>query len=162
MKNKIIVDVEDGFTSPAWIDSIPDFVARVLDDLGLEGWELSILFCSNDFIAQLNKQYRKTDGPTDILSFEQGDDYTDENGDSWLIAGDIIISVEMLETNAEQYETTVDEELKRLLIHGVLHLDGYDHGEARVQVGKEPQNTMLVLQEKLLSTYTAKIIEDVT
>ena len=161
MKTRIIVDVEESLSQPEWLDKISPFVSSVLEDLNLEDWELSILFCSNDFIARLNKEYRGKDGPTDILSFEQGDDYIDEEGESWFVAGDIIISVEMLKTNAAQYASTQDEELKRLLIHGILHLDGYDHGEDHIQVGKEAQNAMLVLQEQLLSTYTAKIIEDI-
>lgn len=161
MKTRIIVDVEESLSQPEWLDKISPFVSSVLEDLNLEDWELSILFCSNDFIARLNKEYRGKDGPTDILSFEQGDDYIDEEGESWFVAGDIIISVEMLKTNAAQYVSTQDEELKRLLIHGILHLDGYDHGEDHIQVGKEAQNAMLVLQEQLLSTYTAKIIEDI-
>lgn len=160
MKKRIIIDVEESLKSPEWLDKITPFVSSVLDDLNLEDWELSILFCSNDFIAKLNKEYRGKDGPTDILSFEQGDEYLDEEGESWFVAGDIIISFEMLKTNAKQYETTEDEELKRLLIHGILHLDGYDHGEDHIQVGKDAQNAMLVLQEQLLSTYSAKIIEE--
>lgn len=160
MKKRIIIDVEESLKSPEWLDKITPFVSSVLDDLNLEDWELSILFCSNDFIAKLNKEYRGKDGPTDILSFEQGDEYLDEEGESWFVAGDIIISLDMLESNAKQYETTADEELKRLLIHGILHLDGYDHGEDHIQVGKEAQNAMLVLQEQLLSTYSAKIIEE--
>ncbi len=67
----------------------------------------------------------------------------------------------MLQSNAVNYDISEDEELKRLLIHGILHLDGYDHGEDHIQAGKEAQNAMLVLQEKLLSTYTIKIIEDI-
>ena len=160
MKKRIIIDVEESLKSPEWLDKITPFVSSVLDDLNLEDWELSILFCSNDFIARLNKEYRGKDGPTDILSFEQGDEYLDEEGESWFVAGDIIISLDMLESNAKQYETTEDEELKRLLIHGILHLDGYDHGEDHIQVGKDAQNAMLVLQEQLLSTYSAKIIEE--
>lgn len=160
MKKRIIIDVEESFPEPVWLEKITPFVSTILEDLSLEDWELSILFCSNDFIARLNKEYRGKDGPTDILSFEQGDEYVDEEGEAWFVAGDIIISLEMLESNAKQYETTADEELKRLLIHGILHLDGYDHGEDHIQVGKEAQNAMLVLQEQLLSTYTGKIIED--
>lgn len=161
MKKRIIVDVEESFPKPVWLDKISPFVSAVLDDLALEDWELSILFCSNAFIAKLNKEYRGKEGPTDILSFEQGDEYVDEDGESWFIAGDIIISLEMLQSNAVNYDISEDEELKRLLIHGILHLDGYDHGEDHIQAGKEAQNAMLVLQEKLLSTYTIKIIEDI-
>lgn len=160
MKKRIIIDVEESLAKPLWLDKISPFVSSVLDDLELKDWELSILFCTNDFIAKLNKEYRGKDSATDILSFEQGDEYIDEEGEAWFVAGDIIISIEMLQANAEQYATTEDEELKRLLIHGILHLDGYDHGEDHIQVGKEVQNAMLVLQEQLLSTYTVKIIED--
>ena len=100
-------------------------------------------------IQQLNSQYRNIDSPTDILSFENGSKYTDDEGE-WLQAGDIAISLDTLPKNAEYFGVSENEELKRLLIHGVLHLNGYDHGEEHIEPDKEPTDEMLVLQEKIL------------
>lgn len=161
MNNSLIIDIEESCTSPSWLPKVEPFVSDVLDDLDIHNWELSILFCTNTFIAQLNKQYRDIDAPTDVLSFEQGDEYMDEDGNTLYIAGDIIISLDMLAFNASEYGVTMDEELKRLLIHGILHLDGYDHGDEHIERGTSVDGEMLALQENLVSCYSAeKIIED--
>ena len=105
-----------------------------------------------------NKNYRKIDAPTDVLSFENGEEYTDEEG-NWFSAGDIVISLETLPKNAEYFEVDKNTELKRLLIHGLLHLNGMDHEPEHIEKGVEPECEMLVLQEKTLKALeTEKII----
>ncbi len=158
MSNKLIIDVEPACTAPSWLDAVEPFIQSVLDDLGILNWELSVLFCNDSFIAELNKQYRSIDSATDVLSFEQGDEYTDEDGALLYVAGDIIISLDMLAFNAAEYGVSQDEELKRLLIHGILHLDGYDHEDEHIERGEDAEGEMLVLQEKLVSCYTADTI----
>ncbi len=161
MCNKLVIDMESSCESVPWISEVEPFVQSVLEDLGIINWELSIMFCNDAFIADLNKQYRSIDGATDVLSFEQGDEYTDDEGRTWYVAGDIIISIDMLAYNASEYGVSRDEELKRLLIHGILHLDGYDHQEEHIERGKAVQGEMLVLQENLLACYmTDTIIKD--
>lgn len=90
-------------------------------------------FCSDEYIQYLNKTYRNIDNPTDVLSFENGEKYTDEDNVVWLQAGDIAISVDTLPKNSEYFAVSQNEELKRLIIHGILHLNGYDHGEEHVE-----------------------------
>ena len=68
--------------------------------------------------------------------------------------GDIIISVETVPKNAAYFGVSQNEELKRLLIHGTLHLNGYDHGEAHIEPGVEPDDEMLKLQETVLSGFS--------
>lgn len=161
MNNTLIIDTEEHCPPPSWIGSVETFIQAVLSDLDISHWELSVLFCKDSFIADLNKQYRSIDGPTDVLSFEQGDEYTDDEGATWYVAGDIIISLDMLIFNAKEYNVSQDEELKRLLIHGILHLDGYDHEDEHIERSAEPKGEMLVLQENLLSCYVSeKIIKD--
>ena len=116
-----------------------------------DGEECSVFFCSDCYIQNLNLEYRNIDEPTDVLSFESGDTYEDENGDAWLALGDIAISLDMLPKNAAYFDVSEEEELKRLLVHGVLHLHGYDHGEEHVQQGVEPQCEMLKKQKSLLA-----------
>ena len=163
MKNSLIIDVSPSCPSPEWLPLVEPFIQSVLEDLDISSWELSVLFCNDQFIAELNKQYRNIDSPTDVLSFEQGEEYTDDEGNTLFVAGDIIISLDMLSFNASEYGVSKDEELKRLLIHGILHLDGYDHDDEHIERGKTAQGEMLVLQENLVSCYTAeKIIKDET
>lgn len=144
MKNNVFVDMEEGCAAPSWFDKIEPFLQVVLEKLELDHWELSVLFCRDNFIHELNRQYRKIDNPTDVLSFENGDEYEDESGESWVAAGDIVISLDMLGSNCKEFGVTADNELKRLLVHGVLHLNGMDHSD------NSPEQEMLVFQEDFL------------
>ncbi|MGL4987096.1 MAG: rRNA maturation RNase YbeY [Treponemataceae bacterium] len=121
------------------------FIQAILEELQKKDWEISIVFCNDDFICQLNNDYRQKDEPTDVLSFVQGDYYTDENNQQWFCAGDIIISLDSLKKNAQYFGVPIQEELQRLLIHGILHLDGLDHSD------NNPLQPMLILQEEILS-----------
>ena len=143
---------------PAWLSSIEPYMLRVLETLRFDGEEISVLFCNDAFIQELNSQYRGIDAPTDVLSFENGDEYTDEDGNLWRSMGDIIISLETVPKNAAYFGVSENEELKRLLIHGILHLNGYDHGEAHIEPGVEPEDEMLKLQETVLRGFSDEII----
>ena len=148
--NRVLVSMQDGLSEPEWFGKIEGYEQEVLKRLGYDGQELSILFCSDEFIRELNKNYREIDSPTDILSFENGEKYADEGGQEWLSAGDIIISLDTLPKNAEYFKVSQNEELKRLLIHGTLHLNGMDHGEEHVAEGAEITSPMLKKQEEIL------------
>lgn len=152
--NRILISIQEDYAPPVWFSSqkIERFVDSVLEKLGYDGEEISILFCNDSEIHELNKNYRNIDSPTDILSFENGEKYTDDEGE-WLQAGDIAISLETLPVNAQYFNVTENEEFKRLLIHGLLHVNGYDHGEEHIESGLEPTDEMLVLQEKILKEF---------
>lgn len=152
MSNRISVDSDEGVARPSWIEFVEPFMSKVLERLDIDNWELSVLFCSDPFIADLNKKYRNIDGPTDVLSFEQGDEYIDDEDVTWFNAGDIVISVDTLKKNAEQFDVTVNDELKRLLVHGILHLDGMDHDN------NDPEQEMIQFQEHLLAGFTNEIV----
>jgi len=155
MANRILVDADESISAPSWIASVEPFMQKVMKFLAIDNTEVSVLFCSDAFIAELNKQYRSVEGPTDVLSFEDGESY-EEDGVAWKEAGDIVISVEMLPKNAVYFEVDQDEELKRLLVHGMLHLNGMDHGEEHVEKGVEPVCEMLKLQKKILAALSAE------
>ena len=161
MENKLLFAAE-GIELPAWLSRAQDFLECVLKKRSHHNWELSVLFCSNEYIRNLNRQFRAVDAPTDVLSFEQGgeySEYTDENGKVRYAAGDIVISLEFLAQNAADFAVSQNEELKRLLIHGILHLEGMDHGENRI--GAAMQCEMLSLQERLLNEFASySIIEE--
>jgi len=151
MPDSVLVSTQDGIPEPPWIARVEPFVRKAMEQLGFDGEEVSILFCTDEFMRNLNNQYRHIDSATDILSFEDGGDYEDENGRKWKNAGDIVISLETLPVNAAYFGTCENDELKRLVVHGLLHLNGMDHGEEHIEKGSRPVCDMLVLQEKVLA-----------
>jgi probable rRNA maturation factor len=116
----------------------------VLERLQRDNWDLSVLFCGDAYIRSLNERFRQQDEATDVLSFALGETIP-EAGEYRYVPGDIVISLETLAENARYFKVSEDEELRRLLIHGTLHLDGWDHG---TNGEHEP---MLQLQERLLA-----------
>lgn len=90
--------------------------AIVLEDKKLG--DISIIYCSDDYLLEINKQYLSHDYYTDVITFNycEGD----------LISGDIFISVDTIKANAEEYGASFDNELCRVMVHGILHLIGYD------------------------------------
>lgn len=150
MANRILISLGEDVTEPEWFNKVEPFVQVVMQKLNYDNEEISVLFCSDEFIKELNSQYRNIDSATDVLSFENGEEYEDEEG-LWKNVGDIAISLETLPKNAEYFEVDTNTELKRLIIHGILHLNGMDHGEEHIEKGVVPTDEMLVLQENLLS-----------
>ena len=113
---------------------------RALEVLGLNKVELSIVLVSDAQIKRLNKLYRNKDKPTDVLSFPIG-----EKVKGWLILGDIVISVDTAKRQAKELGYSLEEELKRLLVHGLVHLLGYDH-----ELGGEEEKKFFELEELVL------------
>lgn len=94
----------------SWIKSV------ILNE-GKRPGEISFIFCSDDFLLEVNKKYLNHDYYTDIITF----DYVEND----IIQGDIFISLVRVKENAMTYNATYENELHRILIHGVLHLVGY-------------------------------------
>lgn len=123
-----------------------DFFLDYFDEKG----DFSVTFVSDDEIRSLNKEYRDIDSPTDILTFRlaDGDDdflqFADEENNE---LGDIFISLESCRRNAEEFGVEWQDELRRLLLHGLMHLKGWDHSTN--DFSSEP---MLIEQERILST----------
>lgn len=121
-------------------NGIIKFCLKVLDKLEIKNWEISIMLCNDLIIKELNLKYRSIDEPTDVLSFTQD---LEPVGDI-IYAGDIIISLETIQYHSECFNVDIDEEFKRVLIHGILHLNGMNHKTNTK--GEE----MLKIQEKIL------------
>jgi probable rRNA maturation factor len=136
----------EGIPSPAWRRRLPRFCARVLSAFGAERWEVAVLLCGDERITDLNARFRGKQRPTDVLSFPRGVSANDTSVD-----GDIALSLDALKRNAERYGVAEDEELKRLVVHGLLHLAGFDHGRGK---GRK----MLALQESLLDRMGSEAI----
>ena len=91
--------------------------------------ELSIAIVEIDEMTQLNQTYRGKEGPTDVLSFPCDDPCAVVGPGEPVALGDVVIAPVIAESQADEYGHTVEEELNLLLVHGVLHLLGYDHIE---------------------------------
>ena len=85
--------------------------------------ELNIIFCEDNYLLKINKVYLKHNYLTDIITF----DYSEDKG---ILSGDVFISIERAKENAVLYKQTTTREVRRLLIHGLLHLIGYSDKSA--------------------------------
>ena len=94
-----------------------DWISRIIESEGFDEGEINYIFCNDDYLHKINVEYLDHDTLTDIISF----DYTVGN----LIQGDIFVSIERVKDNAKDFNVSFDEELKRVLSHGVLHYCGY-------------------------------------
>lgn len=115
-------------------------VRLILKKLELsENIEISIHFTDDTNMRYFNKTYRKLDRTTDVLSFPQ------EFGDNNPVLGDILISVDAVKRQSETYGVETENEIERLLVHGILHLLGYDHKK------KKERNIMRKQEYKLIN-----------
>ncbi|KAJ0971411.1 hypothetical protein J5N97_019370 [Dioscorea zingiberensis] len=125
-------------------DGLKDSEYRTRDtsisDVGkFDNIELSVLLCDDDFIQKLNKEWRDEDHATDVLSMSQ---HIPELDIPILMLGDIVISIETAARQAEERGHTLVDEIRILLVHGLLHLLGFDHeisDEAEIEMEKEEE-----------------------
>ena len=106
--------------------------------LGCETQELSVLLADDRKIRTLNKQYRGQDRATDVLSFPQNEE---ENKQSSHIMGDVVISTVTAKRQAAGHGLSIEEEIVLLLIHGILHLLGFDHERSNEEAYNMKQKT---------------------
>ncbi len=103
---------------------------------------LSVIFCSDNYILDINQRFLQHDYFTDIITF----DYSE--GEK--ISGDLFISVDSVRENSIEYETEFEEELHRVIVHGVLHLIGYDdHTDEDIRTMRSKENYYLSLYDLL-------------
>ena len=130
-----------------WERFAVDVSRAVLSYLDLSEAELSILLCDDATIHPLNRDYRGKDKPTDALSFAQREGefaFVDDN-----VLGDVIISIDTTIRQAQERNHSTETELRVLLVHGILHLLGYDHiedDEAEVMEEKERKILSVITQ----------------
>lgn len=117
---------------------IRNSLVRLLKRLGLEDRELSLLLVDNEEIRELNRLYLGRDYPTNVISFAMSEGaYGDVNPQ---LLGDIIISVEKAMSEGETSGASLKESLDFLMIHGLLHLLGYDHESGDTQEARRMQD----------------------
>lgn len=115
-----------------------NWLSEVIESEGKTEGEINYIFCDDAYLLEKNIEFLNHDTLTDIISF----DYTMGN----LISGDIFISVERVKENAADFNVSFDEELRRVMAHGILHYCGYkDKTEADEQLmrGKEDEKIKL-------------------
>lgn len=113
------------------------WIKQVAQSYGFKTGELTYIFCSDEKILEVNRQYLQHDYYTDIITF----DYDEDD----VVSGDMFISVDTVRTNAEQYAPSFVEELHRVIIHGVLHLCGLK------DKAPEDEKKMRAAEEKALA-----------
>jgi probable rRNA maturation factor len=119
--------------------------------LGYQKWEISILLVDDPQITNLNKTYLQRNRPTDIIAFSQIEgDFSHLNAN---LLGDLVISLETAQRQAEEEHASLDDEIVFLLIHGILHLLGYDH-EGSAKQAREMQ----AKQEEVLSSIKGSVL----
>jgi probable rRNA maturation factor len=116
---------------------------KALKDLGCECSELSILITGDEQIHELNRQYLDRDKPTNVLSFPMSGD---SDGIETGMLGDIVISVDTAKREASEMGITYHERIYELLVHGLLHLLGYDH-----ELSEKDEKIMQMEERRLLS-----------
>lgn len=121
----------------AWLKKVGEKVAKDLKTKRL----ISVILVGDKKIRELNRQYRKKDKVTDVLSF--GDWHSPD------FLGEIVISLPQIKRQARQYGVSVKEELARMLVHGLLHLRGWDHERSRVE-----EKRMIKKQESIMKHVT--------
>lgn len=103
---------------------------------------INIIFCSDNYILDVNVKYLGHDYFTDIITF----DYCDKN----ILSGDLFISIDTVRDNAEFYKTEFKDELNRVIVHGLLHLIGYDdHTPEEQKIMREKENYYLELRNHI-------------
>ena len=104
--------------------------------------DISIIFCSDNYILDINQKYLQHDYFTDIITFEYCE------GDK--LSGDLFISIDSVKENAMEYGSEFSDELNRVIVHGILHLIGYDdHTEEDIAMMRKKENYYLSLRELL-------------
>lgn len=127
-------------------EEIEKYVEYLVKELNLDNCMFNIIFITNKEIHKINKEYRKVDRPSDVISFALEDNKDIEYKDFRLL-GDIYISVDRAIEQARDYNHSLKRELCFLSTHGILHLLGYDH-----QTKKE-EEIMFTKQKELLEKY---------
>jgi len=100
------------------IASFSSYIKKLTDVIEVQDGILNVVFVNDKYIRALNKAYRDKDEPTDVLSFSYGPDD---------LIGEVYVSVETAERQAKEHKHPLSDELIRLIVHGILHVHGYDH-----------------------------------
>lgn len=128
-------EFKDKLSNNRWLRLVASSEVKKLGDI-------NIIFCSDNYILDVNMKYLQHDYFTDIITF----DYCEGN----VLNGDLFISVDSVRENASYFGTEFPDELKRVMVHGILHLIGYDdHSEEDIRVMRSKEDYYLSLRNVL-------------
>jgi probable rRNA maturation factor len=122
-------------------DKIKYWLEQAIENLSVKADEVSVIFTSDEKIREYNREYRNIDHETDVLSFPFGE----RNLEGKINLGDIIISIDAAKRQAQELGHSIDEELKILIIHGLLHLLNYDHEKDDGEMREKEQELLSIL-----------------
>jgi rRNA maturation RNase YbeY len=112
------------------------WIKKVIANYNKKAGDITYIFCSEEEILRINKLYLNHDYYTDIITF----DYSENDR----LSGDLFISLQTVKTNSEKFKTKYDEELRRAMIHGILHLCGYeDNTPSKKKIMREKEEEAL-------------------
>lgn len=131
------------------VKELKKLIKYAIKYMKLDNLEFGVIFIDNKKIRDINKEYRNIDRETDVITFRLAD-YEEVIYDKINVLGDIYISLEKARSQSVEYGHSYLRELSFLLIHGFLHLLGYDH------MNKEDEEEMFRLQEEILDGYGIK------
>jgi len=121
---------------------VKQWIKNVINYHGFKPKDISIVFCLDEYLLDINRQYLDHDYYTDIITFNYNNKLQ--------ISGDLFISIETVKKNAADYNVSEKEELLRVIIHGILHLIGFnDHTEIEISQMREQESVALELYNSL-------------
>jgi len=126
--------------------AISQWIKEIAAEYNKKIGDVSFIFCNDEKIIEVNKQYLEHDYFTDIITF----DYSEKN----TISGDLFISVDTVKSNSEEFGVTFEEEIYRIMIHGILHLCGQD------DESEELRNEMTSKENKALEKMSMYLMKD--
>ena len=119
-------------------DQYASWISELISSESKKEGDINYIFCDDAFLLEINKQYLDHDTLTDIISF----DYTVGNE----LHGDIFISIERVRENALEFEVSFEEEIKRVMAHGILHYCGFkDKTDEEAQIMRQKENEKIAL-----------------
>lgn len=148
-----MIEIDITINDERWSAALPTIEQIVSDTLStaLHGrveppCEVSVLLTSDDEVQILNRDYRDKDKPTNVLSFPQ---------DEPSMLGDIVMALETIEREAAEQDKPLEDHVRHLLVHGALHLLGYDHIEDEQAEEMEALEVEILAQMNIKNPYTA-------
>lgn len=122
--------------------ALKNWIAGVLDQYGFKKFSINYILCSNEYILKINRDFLQHDYYTDIITFNN-------SIDEKILESDIFISLDTIQENSNRFRVTLEDELHRVMIHGILHLLGYhDKTTKQKQQMRQLENQCLELRKK--------------
>lgn len=141
---EIFVNVDEEIKE---LETVEKVLKSAIEKENLDNISFNVIIVDNNYIHELNKNYRNIDRETDVITFALEDEDTIIIPDSERILGDIYISIDKARSQAEEYGHSLLRELSFLAVHGFYHLLGYDH------MTPEEEKIMFTKQEEVLEEY---------